>query len=318
MSGFLTLVFSLIFVGLVLIAAMHPKRSEVPIAELHRRSKTSKWHRRELQKVQAFSVVTGLLQVMQGVLLVALVLTGVGAFGWLWGSVAAFGVAVLYRAVGRIPAVRRLGTFLYARLEPWLLKVIERGRGVLGLLRGPSDFESEPIRQVHSREDLAELIAHSDGVIGKNEQKLIGAALHFFDTKVAEVMTPRSRIDFVKKSEFLGPLVLDELHALGHSRLPVVDANLDQVVGVLHLRTLLSLDIKRSTTAEKAMEKQVFYVHEDDSLEHTLKMFIKARHHLCIVVNQKNETVGLVTLEDVIEALIGQRIAHESDSTHAV
>ena len=120
-------------------------------------------------------------------------------------------------------------------------------------------------------------------------------------------------IDFIKQGEFLGPLVLDELHALGHSRLPVVADDLDHVVGVLHLRDLLSLDIKRSTTTDKAMEPKVYYIREDDTLEHALSAFLRTRHHLFIVINKNRETVGLLTLEDVIEALIGRRIVDEDD-----
>jgi CBS domain containing-hemolysin-like protein len=108
-----------------------------------------------------------------------------------------------------------------------------------------------------------------------------------------------------------GPLVLDELHALGHSLLPVINKNLDNDVGILHLRDLLSLDIRNSMTAESAMEKKVFYINQNDTLEHALAIFLKARHHLCIVTNDALETVGLVTLEDVMEALIGRRIISE-------
>ncbi len=139
-----------------------------------------------------------------------------------------------------------------------------------------------------------------------------GKPEYLFET-VDSVMTPRSVIDFIKQSEFLGPLVLDELHALGHSRLPVIADDLDHVVGVLHLRDLLSLDVKRSVTAEKAMEKKVYYIREDDTLEHALSAFIRTRHHLFIVINKNRETVGLLTLEDVMESLIGRRIVDEDD-----
>ena len=126
-------------------------------------------------------------------------------------------------------------------------------------------------------------------------------------------MTPRENIDHVQKGEFLGPLVLDELHALGHSRLPVVDKDLDHIVGILHMRDMLSLDIKRSSTAEKAMEPKVYYVRQSDTLEYALGVFLKVRHHLLIVVDDESNTTGLLTIEDVIEALIGRKIIVEKD-----
>lgn len=77
---------------------------------------------------------------------------------------------------------------------------------------------------------------------------------------------------------------------------------------------MLSLDVKQSVTAEKAMEPKVFYIRSDHTLEHALAAFIKTRHHLFIVINKERETVGLLTLEDVIEALIGRAILDEDDN----
>ena len=61
------------------------------------------------------------------------------------------------------------------------------------------------------------------------------------------------------------------------------------------------------------MEKKVYYIREDDTLEHALSAFIRTRHHLFIVINKNRETVGLLTLEDVMESLIGRRIVDEDD-----
>jgi CBS domain containing-hemolysin-like protein len=67
-------------------------------------------------------------------------------------------------------------------------------------------------------------------------------------------------------------------------------------------------------TAEKAMEPRVFYIKEDQSLGHALAAFIRTHHHLFIVVNEFRETVGLLSLEDTIEALIGRKIVDEFDT----
>jgi len=106
---------------------------------------------------------------------------------------------------------------------------------------------------------------------------------------------------------------LDDLHKTGHSRLPVIKGDIDHVIGILHLNNLLSLDIKRSTTAEKAMEKKVFYIRQDQTLQHALAAFLRTKHHLFVVVNEFRETVGLLALEDVLEALLGRKIVDEFD-----
>jgi len=313
MGIFLAIVALLFFIGLVLVAAMHPVRPHYSLSELKRRSKQSDAFVLELDRYELHAALITFLRAVRALLLVGIVCLLIGAFGWFIGILLSLIVAVLYPAAARIGGVRRSGQTLYVKWEPWLLDFADRFERVFHILREPATSVHEAPRKIDSREELSELVERSHDVIGENERLLLTSALAFPDKKVSEVMTPRSVIDFIKHSEFLGPLVLDELHALGHSRLPVIADDLDHVVGVLHLRDLLSLDVRRSTTAEKAMEKKVFYIREDDTLEHALAAFIKNRHHLFIVINKARETVGLVTLEDVLETLIGRAIVDEDD-----
>lgn len=312
MSTFLVILAVIFFVCLVLAAAMHPVRPPYSLAELKRRSKQSDTYVLELDRYELHAAITTLLRTIRAVLLVMIVCLLIGAWGWVGGLISV-GIAIIYPSVARIGGVKRNAADVYKSIEPKLLDFADRFQRVLHAFREPSTNLRQPPRKLDSREDLADLIQVSTDIVGNNERALITAALAFPERKVSEVMTPRSVIDFIKKSEFLGPLVLDELHALGHSRLPVIAEDLDHVVGVLHLRDLLSLDVKRSTTAEKAMEAKVFYIHEDDTLEHALAAFIKARHHLFIVINKNRETVGLLTLEDTIETMIGRQIVDEDD-----
>jgi CBS domain containing-hemolysin-like protein len=108
--------------------------------------------------------------------------------------------------------------------------------------------------------------------------------------------------------------VLDDLHKTGHSRFPVTDGDIDHVIGMLHIQDIFTLDAKRSVTAEKAMEPRVFYIREDQTLDHALVAFLRTHHHLFIVVNEFRETVGILSLEDVIEALLGRKIIDEFDT----
>lgn len=312
MSVFLVILSLILFVCLVLAAAMHPVRPAYSLAELKRRSKKSDAYVLELDRYELHPALVTLMRTLRAVLLVIIVGLLIGAFGWA-GVILGLIVAVLYPSIARIGGISRGAQKLYVKFEPTLLDMASRFERVLHAFREPATTLHEIPQKIDSREELAELVEHSKEVIGENERKLLSAALAFPDKTVAEVMTPRSVIDFIKHGEFLGPLVLDELHALGHSRLPVIADDLDHVVGVLHLRDLLSLDVKRSTTAEKAMEPKVFYIREDDTLEHALAAFIKNRHHLFIVINKNRETVGLVTLEDVMEVLIGRKIVDEDD-----
>lgn len=311
MTIFLGILAVLFFAGLVLASAMQPVRSQHSLKELQRRAKKSNVYTVDLDRYELYPAVVTLLRILQALLLVAVTCLLVVAFGWFFGVVFAIFAALFYGSLARLSGIKKSATSLYVKIEPKLLDFAARFIKVLEALREPSIKIRESVPKVHSQEELSDLIEHSGEVVGENERRLLTAALAFSGKKVKSIMTPRAKIDSIKHTEFLGPLVLDELHALGHSRLPVIKKDLNTVVGILHLRDLLSLDVRNSMTAENAMEKKVFYINQNDTLEHALATFLKARHHLFIVTNDALETVGLVTLEDVMEALIGRRIISE-------
>jgi CBS domain containing-hemolysin-like protein len=264
--------------------------------------------------LQDRSGVRSLVQISQALLLSIFTILVVVTFGWLLGIIIVIVIVLLHGSLGRISFVARIAHKLYGVYEPHLITFAHRHPKVLGVI-GMYTIEDEraPLR-FESRDELHELVSSSVGVLSANEKKLLTHSLSFSEQLVSSVMTPSSAITSIKKSEFLGPLTLDELHKTGHSRLPVIDQDIDHIVGVLYLQNLLALDIKHSMTAEKAMEPRVFYIREDQTLQHALAAFLRTHHHLLIVINEYRETVGLLTLEDVIEALLGRKIIDEFDS----
>ncbi|HWT39908.1 MAG TPA: CBS domain-containing protein [Dongiaceae bacterium] len=313
MNVLLGIVLILLFVALVLVAAMRPVLDDYSLNELQRRARTVVAYKKRVARQQRLGGVYTLLRLVATLLLVVVILLSVVAFGWFLGVVIAVLIALLYPAIARMRLVSRPANVLYDALEGHLLQFVASAEGVFSFLRETPLYDAEYYHKFDSREELSELIQNAHDVLSDEERSLIASTLDFKGKRVSSAMTPRTVIDFIKKAEFLGPLVLDELHALGHSRLPVVDGDLDHVVGVLHLRDLLSLDVRHSATAEKVMEQKVYYIHEDDTLEHALAAFLRTRHHLFIVINENRETVGLLTLEDTMEALIGRRIVDEDD-----
>jgi CBS domain containing-hemolysin-like protein len=311
MSIFLAIPAAIAFTYLVMATAMHPTRPPYSLAELKRRAKHSDAYVLELDRYELYASLVTFLGSVRAILLVLMVCSLIGAFGWLGGIGISLVLALVYPAIARFKLIRKWCQAYYKGLEPGLLDFVARSNRFFKALREPSTKIHEPQSRVYSKEDLSELIERSKEVAGEPERALLVSALAFSNKTVASIMTPRKAIKFIKDSEFLGPLVLDELHALGHSRLPVVSKNLDHVVGILHLRDLLSLDIKRSSTAEKAMEPKVNYIQQDATLEQALEAFLRARHHICIVTNENQETVGLLTIEDVVETLVGRRILNE-------
>lgn len=305
-----------IFVGtmLVIVAGVSPIHSELSLFELTRRSKTgSKTAEKALAREESLGDIESLLRVIGALLLVLFVLLAVVTFGWVIGIIVAVVVALEYGAIARISFVKKWSSAIYGRSEDLLLRFTKKAPLLFTLLRTTSRIY-EGHSRIDSREELQYLVDESTGVLSTDEKRLITHSLNFGDRLVSSVMTPRSMINSIKKSEFLGPLTLDDLHRTGHSRLPVIHGDIDHVVGILHLKNLLTLDIKRSTTAEKAMDPKVYYVRQDQTLQHALAAFLRTHHHLFIVVNEYRETVGLLALEDVIEALIGRKIIDEFDA----
>jgi CBS domain containing-hemolysin-like protein len=304
MTIFLMLLTLVVFVCLLLVTAMHPVRSKYSLAELKRRAKHSEAFVLELDRRELYPALVTLLRTIQVVLLVVLVCLCVGVFGWWLGVVVALVFGVSYPLLSRLTLFKRLAKKIYLRFEHGLLDVVVRFEKVLYGFRDASVGIDTP-SEVHSLEDLTELVERSKEAIGERERRLLVAALGFPAKTVAEIMTPRTRIDYIKSSEFLGPLVLDELHKLGHSRLVVIDKDLDSIVGILHLRDLLSLDVKQSSSADQVMDKKVFYIAQNASLEEGLRAFVKHRCSLLIVQDENSATVGLLTLDDLCVELLG-------------
>lgn len=242
-----------------------------------------------------------------GVLMVTVLVLGLGVInGVLLGVVG----LLLAPIAQRLDFVCRFADKFADTVQPYALKVVEWIRPVLSWLRERNLSERQT--RVYSHEELIDVVVHSPGVLSNDQITRLRASLAFDDRRVQDVMTPASVIDTVEVRDGLGPLVLDQLHKTGHSRFPVIDGDIHHVVGILYMRELVDLKNAKKTVKD-AMDSKVFYVHQDQDLEHALHAFLRTHHHLFIVVNDYRETVGLLSLEDVVESLIGKKIVDEFD-----
>jgi CBS domain containing-hemolysin-like protein len=314
MLTFLIVLTVFTFLMLALVAGMHPIPSLVSQFELHRRSRASKQAKLQHRREELLPDVYGAIAAKSAFLLVAFIALSIVTFGWAVGLLIALAGTLLYPTVANWGPLSRLSGSIYRRHETRILDGVQKLKPFFNVIRAVTIPHVEPHHRFDSKEELQRLIDQSGDVLSSNEKSLLVHGLAFSDQTIASIMTPKSVVKTINKSEFLGPLVLSEIHALGHSRLPVIDKDIDHVIGILHLNDLLSLGVRQSVTAEKAMEPKVFYIRHDDTLEHALAAFIESRRHLFIVINELRETVGILTLEDVIEALIGRKIVDEDDN----
>lgn len=239
-----------------------------------------------------------------------LVTASVAAFGLVSGIAAGALLLLIAPILTRIPLLRSLADRLRDKSWPYTMKVTDWIGPVLNWLRA-RDGVRENVR-VYSTDELKDLVRRSSGVLSSSEQQRLEANLAFDQHTVGDVMTPRSVIVTADVHDTLGPLVMSELHKSGHSRYPVIDGDIDHIVGMLYLKELIDLKSEHQTV-KAAMDPKVYYIREDQDLEHALHGFLRTHHHLFVVINDYRETVGLLSLEDVIEALIGRQIVDEFD-----
>lgn len=168
---------------------------------------------------------------------------------------------------------------------------------------------------LYQKEDLLDLLrdqkSQLDNRITKDELRIAAGALKFSDRLVRDVMTPRRMVKMVNVKDSIGPVLMSELHKSGHSRFPVYEGKQGNIVGVLYLRDLL--EIKDNRKVSELMKSQVYYVNEELKLGHVLQAILKTKHHMFVAVDSFEEVVGVITIEDILEQIIGQPIMDEFD-----
>lgn len=297
----------------LLLLALHAVRltpSGISGYELERRAQAGDEQAAFLQRRNAvLPDVAALRFGLHTLLSVLFILTAHSVFGWI-ALLPSLVALLLVRLGARVPWLARTARQLYEDHETRIMTRAERWHKLLTPLRDTAVHSQEQF--IYSKSELVERLKTTRGIISKDELSHIQHALAFSDKTVRDAMTPRSAIDAVEAGDALGPVTLDQLHTSGHSRFPVYDQDIDHVTGILYLHDLVPLK-KHVNYARDAMHNQVFYIHEADGLERALAAFLRNRHHVLVVVNAYRETVGLLSLEDVIEALLGRKIVDEFD-----
>ena len=301
-------------VGLLGMLGVHPQAVSRSRFALRRRARAGdRTAAMLLKKQQLMRDIFSLQRVVAAVLLVLLSVLGVELFHWAVGIMVSLVIALESGAVARIGPWQQVSQRLYERHEAALLGYIERHPLLFRAIRSVAPLSSDAY-DIESPDELLAMVRESGDALSPDEKKLIINGLTFASRLVSSVMTPRSVIETVSKHEVVGPVVLDELHRRGYSRYPVIDGDIDHVVGMLYLQELVAMKPRaKAPRVATVMERQVYYIHQDQTLQHALAAFLRTRHHLFVVVNAYRETVGLLSLEDVIEALLGREIVDEFD-----
>lgn len=150
----------------------------------------------------------------------------------------------------------------------------------------------------------------SDGDTTKEEQKILEGIVSFGNTDTKQVMRPR--IDIFSLNDQMKFLeVLEEIKKNGYSRIPVFSENIDNVIGVLYVKDLLPY-LDRKSFNWLTLIREPYFVPENKKLDDLLAEFQAKKNHLAVVVDEYGGTSGIVTLEDIIEEIVGD-ISDEFD-----
>jgi CBS domain containing-hemolysin-like protein len=192
--------------------------------------------------------------------------------------------------------------FLGKILAPlvWLLTTVTNA---ITRLFGITGTQQEKI----TTEELLILVERSgeQGVIEAEEQQMIGAVLELGQQRVHEVMVPRIDITALAEDAPLDQ-VIDMIVAAGHSRIPIYQESIDNIVGIIYAKDLLTVLSKNEKFDIRALLRTPLFVPESISVDDLLHMLQRRKVHIAIVLDEYGGTAGLVTIEDLIEEIVGE------------
>ena len=153
----------------------------------------------------------------------------------------------------------------------------------------------------------------SSGDLKQHEADVISNVLALEAKTAAEIMTPRTVLFTLPTTTGIAEAAADK-HLLRHSRVPVYDEDADDIVGLVHRHDILRAAARDEfdTTLDQLMRK-VHFVVETDKLDHLLRGFLEQRQHLMVVTDEFGSVSGIVTLEDILEEILGREIVDEFD-----
>jgi len=161
----------------------------------------------------------------------------------------------------------------------------------------------------HSEDELRALLRESreGGMIEGDEQRLSEAALIFGDRRAREVMTPRFQIDYVTTADSPREAARRASRS-GHTRLPLCepDAGLEGTIGFINAKDLLPVAFGEAEAPLRSLARPIARVAESTRLDEVLQEMRHDRRHLALVLDEHGTVVGLITLEDILEELVGE------------
>lgn len=235
----------------------------------------------------------------------------------LWQRLAVVGVVLLVLLVVGEALPKLIATtqpdrtaLVLARPLRWLSVLVSPITALVGVITLPIArlLGTRPTTPLVTEEELKMLVnvGAEEGLIEKEEREMIEGILIFGDTLVREVMVPRIDIAALDIDTTVGESV-DFALAEGHSRIPVYEETIDRVAGILYVRDLLPLlRAGRTDATLRDLLRPSYFVPETMKVDALLRNLKTRKVHLAIVVDEYGGTAGVVTIEDLLEEIVGE------------
>ena len=216
---------------------------------------------------------------------------------------------------GEVALVCARPLLIFGRVFRWVL-ILMNGAGNR-LVRAFGIQPSGEAHRVHSTEELSLLVAESRdaGEIRPEQGRILGRVFRISRTRVKDVMIPRERVFAIDRATPTEAL-LDRLREEGYTRLPVYDGTLDRIVGILHTKDLFHLYAKTRLVLLADAIRPALELRPTLAIGEALRLFRRTRRHMAVVRDEGGPLLGIVTLEDVLEEIVGD-IEDEHDEPTA-
>ena len=212
-------------------------------------------------------------------------------------------------------AISKPQAIAYATATP--LRIVNAiGRPVILFLNSSANWTvrllgiqpQEELSRTHSLEELQVMIRSSRevGALSEEDFLLLARSMGFGDKRAEDALVPRTAITAVRKDQTLEELARIAVDC-GHSRFPVIDADLDDVVGIAHVKDSYAIPPdKRASTQVSEIKREPMVTPESRQLDSLLSEMRRNRQHMVIVVDEYGGTAGIITLEDLLEEIVGE------------
>ncbi len=160
-------------------------------------------------------------------------------------------------------------------------------------------------------------VVEEEGEIKEEEKEFIHNIFEFDDTNASEIMTPRADMFVIEVNQ---KLALEELARSGFTRIPVIEDNIDNVIGIINIKDIFLHQATSDAKIDVAkLMRRAYFVPENKKLDTLLHQFKKRKAHMAIVVDEHGGVSGLITLEDALEEIVGEiRDETDKDEPHIV